>query len=32
MARLVETGSLTLEDIREAEQALRKLSRRDKTP
>jgi predicted transcriptional regulator len=32
MARLVETGSLTLEDIREAEQALRKLSRKDKTP
>ena len=30
MARLVETGKLTLEDIKEAEQALRKLARKDK--
>ena len=30
MARLVETGKLTLDDIREAEQTLRKLSREDK--
>jgi predicted transcriptional regulator len=33
MARLVESGKLTLEDVKEAEQALRKLSRqrKDKT-
>jgi predicted transcriptional regulator len=30
MARLVETGKLSLEDIKEAEQALRKLARKDK--
>ncbi len=30
MARLVETGKLTLDDIKEAEQALRKHSRKDK--
>ena len=29
MARLVETGDLTLEDIKEAEKALRKLTRKD---
>lgn len=29
MARLVETGELTLEDIKEAEKTLRKLSKRD---
>jgi BlaI family transcriptional regulator, penicillinase repressor len=32
MARLVETGKLSLEDVREAEQALRKLSGREKKP
>jgi predicted transcriptional regulator len=31
MARLIESGKLTLEDIKEAEQALRKLSRKSKT-
>ena len=30
MARLVESGKLTLDDIKEAEQALRKLPRKDK--
>ena len=30
MARLVESGKLTLEDVKEAEQALRKLSKKDK--
>jgi predicted transcriptional regulator len=30
MARLVESGKLTLDDIKEAEQALRKLARKDK--
>lgn len=30
MARLVVTGKLTLDDIKEAEQALRKLARKDK--
>jgi BlaI family penicillinase repressor len=30
MARLVESGKLTLEDVKEAEQALRNLSRKDK--
>jgi BlaI family transcriptional regulator, penicillinase repressor len=29
MARLVESGKLTLEDIQEAERALRKLARED---
>jgi predicted transcriptional regulator len=29
MARLIESGKLTLEDVKEAEQALRKLSRKD---
>ena len=29
MARLVETGDLTLEDIKEAEKALRKLAKKD---
>ena len=31
LARLVESGKLTLEDIKEAEQALKKLSRKDKS-
>ena len=31
MAHLVESGKLTLEDVKEAEQALRKLARKDKT-
>jgi BlaI family transcriptional regulator, penicillinase repressor len=31
MARLVESGRLTLDDIKEAEQALRRLSRKDKS-
>jgi predicted transcriptional regulator len=31
MARLVETGKITLDDIKEAEEALRKLARKDKT-
>ena len=30
MARLVETGDLTLEDIKEAEKAIRKLGRRER--
>jgi BlaI family penicillinase repressor len=30
MAHLVESGKLTLEDVKEAEQALRKLGRKDK--
>jgi BlaI family penicillinase repressor len=30
MARLVESGKLTLEDVKEAEAALRKLARKDK--
>jgi predicted transcriptional regulator len=30
MARLIESGRLSLDDIKEAEQALRKLSRKDK--
>jgi predicted transcriptional regulator len=29
MARLVETGDLTLEDIKEAEKAIRRLGRKD---
>jgi predicted transcriptional regulator len=32
MARLIESGKLTLDDIKEAEQALRKLARKDKAP
>jgi len=31
MARLIESGQLTLEDVREAEKILRKLERKDKT-
>jgi BlaI family transcriptional regulator, penicillinase repressor len=31
MAHLIESGKLTLEDVREAEQALRKLARKDRT-
>lgn len=31
MARLVKSGELTLDDIKEAEQALRKLARKDKS-
>ena len=31
MARLVESGKLTLDDIKEAEEALRKLARKDKS-
>jgi predicted transcriptional regulator len=31
MAHLVESGKLTLEDVKEAEKALRKLERRDKS-
>jgi len=31
MAHLVESGKLTLEDVKEAEQAIRKLTRKDKT-
>jgi BlaI family transcriptional regulator, penicillinase repressor len=31
MARLVESGKLTLEDVKEAEKALRKLERKDKS-
>jgi predicted transcriptional regulator len=32
MAHLIETGRLTLEDVKEAEKTLRKLARKDKTP
>jgi predicted transcriptional regulator len=32
MARLIESGKLTLQDVKEAEQALRKLSKKGKTP
>lgn len=32
MAHLIETGRLTLEDVKEAERTLRKLARRDKSP
>jgi BlaI family transcriptional regulator, penicillinase repressor len=32
MARLIESGKLTLDDIKEAEKALRKLTRKDKSP
>ena len=31
MARLVESGQITLDDIKEAEQALRKLARKDRS-
>ncbi len=31
MARLIESGKLTLEDVREAEKALRKLEKKDKS-
>ena len=31
MAHLIESGKLTLDDVREAEQALRKLARKDRT-
>src|SRR6478752_7487416 len=31
MARLVESGKLTIDDIKEAEEALRKLARKDKS-
>jgi len=30
MAHLIESGKLTLEDVKEAEKALRKLERKDK--
>jgi predicted transcriptional regulator len=32
MAHLIEAGKLTLEDVEEAEKALRKLAQKDKTP
>ncbi|MGH9584673.1 MAG: BlaI/MecI/CopY family transcriptional regulator [Bryobacteraceae bacterium] len=32
MAHLIESGKLTLEDVKEAEKALRELKRKDKTP
>lgn len=32
MAHLIETGRLTLEDVKEAEKTLRKLARKDKSP
>jgi predicted transcriptional regulator len=32
VARLIETGKLTLDDIHEAEQTLKKLSKKDRTP
>ncbi len=32
MAHLIESGQLTLDDVREAEQTLRKLQRKDKSP
>jgi len=31
MSHLVESGKLTMEDVKEAERALRKLSKEDKT-
>jgi len=31
MARLIETGKLTLDEVKEAEQTLRKLARKDRT-
>jgi predicted transcriptional regulator len=32
VARLIETGKLTLDDVKEAEQMLRKMARKDKAP
>jgi predicted transcriptional regulator len=32
MAHLIESGKLTLQDVKEAEKALHKLARKDKTP
>ena len=32
VAHLIESGKLTLEDVKEAEQVLKKLARKDKTP
>jgi predicted transcriptional regulator len=32
IARLIETGKLTLDDVKEAEQMLRRLARKDKRP
>ena len=32
IARLIETGKLTLDDVKEAEQMLRRLARKDKAP
>jgi predicted transcriptional regulator len=32
MAHMIETGKLTLADVREAEKTLRRLARKDKTP
>jgi len=32
VARLIETGKLTLDDVKEAERMLRRLARKDKTP
>jgi predicted transcriptional regulator len=32
VARLIETGKLTLDDVKEAEQMLRRLARKDKAP
>ena len=32
VSRLIETGKLTLDDVKEAEQTLRKLARKDKAP
>jgi len=32
VAHLIESGTLTLDDVKEAEQTLRKLARKDKTP
>jgi hypothetical protein len=31
MAHLIESGQLTLDDVKEAEQALKKLARKDKS-
>src|SRR5688572_26349329 len=32
VSRLIETGKLTLDDVKDAEQTLRRLARKDKTP
>jgi hypothetical protein len=32
MAHLIESGKLTLEDVKEAQRTLRKLERKDKSP